>query len=404
MRIAADPNIALAAEIFSTLGEISLIPGQSWTAAAVRDADTLLVRSVTRVDARLLEGSRVKFVGTATSGVDHIDTEYLQQKGIGFASAPGSNANAVAEYVLSALLVLAHEQGWSLDKMTVGIVGYGHVGSRVSELLKTLGMQCMLNDPPLKDLTAEARFLELEEAISADIVTLHVPLTTEGRHPTVRLLDEGKLLRLKSGAVLINTARGGVIDEPALIKRLDQRPAITAVVDCWAHESAINTGLLSRVSLGTPHIAGYSFDGKVKATERLYRAVCRYFGLHPKQPRQIASPPIKIVELGFADDDNAADSLRRAVLACYDIRRDAKALKQLLSLPEEKRPGYFDGLRRYYPLRREFNQTQVIIPAHRPKLATTLRALGFQVQDPHPSLPLDSGGGEGGGKLLTERG
>lgn len=401
MRITADPNIALAAEIFSPLGEVSLIPGQSWTAAAVRDADILLVRSVTRVDARLLEGTRVKFVGTATSGVDHIDTEYLKQSGIGFASAPGSNANAVAEYVLSALLVLAHEQGWSLDKMTVGIVGYGHVGSRVTKLLGTLGMQCMLNDPPLKDLTAEARFLELEEAISADIVTLHVPLTTEGRYPTVRLLDEGKLSRLKSGAVLINTARGGVIDEPALNKRLDQRPAITAVVDCWAHEPAIDTSLLARVSLGTPHIAGYSFDGKVTATERLYRAVCRYFGLHPKQPRQVASPPIKIIELGFADDDNAADSLRRAVLAGYDVRRDAKVLKQLLSLPEEKRPGYFDELRRLYPLRREFHRTRVIIPAHRPKLATTLRALGFQVQDPHPFPPpyphsfppLDSGGG-----------
>jgi erythronate-4-phosphate dehydrogenase len=199
VRITADPNIALAAEIFSPLGEISLIPDQSWTAAAVRDADILLVRSVTRVDARLLEGSRVKFVGTATSGVDHIDTEYLKQKGIGFASAPGSNANAVAEYVLSALLVLAHEHAWSLAGMTMGIVGYGHVGSRLAELVGNLGLQCLLNDPPLKDLTAEARFLELEEAISADIVTLHVPLTTEGRYPTVRLLDEGKLSRLKSG-------------------------------------------------------------------------------------------------------------------------------------------------------------------------------------------------------------
>jgi erythronate-4-phosphate dehydrogenase len=191
---------------------------------------------------------------------------------------------------------------------------------------------------------------------------------------------------MRPNALLINTARGGVMDEQALIEQLDKRPSMIAVVDCWAHEPAIDTGLLARVRLGTPHIAGYSFDGKVKATERLYRAVCRYFGLHPKQPRQIASPPIKTIELGFADDDNAADSLRQVVLAGYDVRRDAKALKQLLSLPEEKRPGYFDELRQHYPLRREFNRTRVIIPAHRPKLATTLRALGFRVQD-LPPLP-----------------
>jgi erythronate-4-phosphate dehydrogenase len=392
MKILADPNIAFVQEAFAELGEVRLVPGRAWTAAQVRDADILLMRSVTRVDEGLLEGSRVRFVGTATSGIDHVNRDYLKRRGIAFAYAPGSNANSVAEYVVSAILALARERGWGLSHMTAGIIGYGHVGSRVARLLETVGIDCVLNDPPLKDLTAEARFLELDKVIGADIVSLHVPLTQDGSYPTLRLLDERWLARMKPNALLINTARGGVVDEGALIEQLDKRPSMTAVVDCWAHEPAIDTGLVARVSLGTPHIAGYSFDGKVTATERLYRAVCRYFGLHPKQPRQIASPPIKIIELGFADDDNAADSLRRAVLACYDVRRDAKALKQLLSLPEEKRPGYFDELRRHYPLRREFNRTRVIIPAHRPELATTLRALGFQVQDPPPFPPPESRG------------
>ncbi len=376
MRIVADPTIAFVSEAFSTLGEVSLIPGRAWTSAEMRTADILLIRSAIRIDARLLEGSQVKFVGTATSGIDHVDRDYLKRQGIAFASAPGSNANSVAEYVVSAILALASQRGWRLAQMSAGIIGCGHVGSRVVQLLEALGIACVVNDPPLKDLTAEARFLELDEVIAADIVSLHVPLTREGRYPTLRLLDECRLARLKPDALVINTARGGVVDEQALIEQLDKRPSITAVVDCWAHEPAINTALLHRVNLGTPHIAGYSFDGKVRATEMLYWAACEYFGLPPRW--QASLPTTQPLELKLSSNASEVEILTQMVLACYDVREDAKVLKRLFSLPHTEQPGHFDSLRAHYPVRREFNQTQLIIPALGPRLEARVRALGFQ--------------------------
>jgi erythronate-4-phosphate dehydrogenase len=260
--------------------------------------------------------------------------------------------------------------------MTAGIIGYGHVGSRVAQLLEALGVHCVLNDPPLRDLTGETRFLALDEVMAADIVSLHVPLTKEGSYPTLRLLDGRRLARLKPNALVINTARGGVVDEEALIEQLDKRRSMTATVDCWAHEPAVNTALLQRVSLGTPHIAGYSFDGKVGATEMLYAAACEHFDLTSRwQAALPATQPLELRSSGAASD---MEILTQIVLSCYDVREDSKALKRLLSLPQDQQPGYFDSLRTDYPLRREFKQFQVIMPEPRPRLEAALRALGFQ--------------------------
>jgi erythronate-4-phosphate dehydrogenase len=217
MKIVADPNIPFVQEAFGLLGEVKLVPGRQITADAVRDADVLLVRSVTRVNAALLDGSRVRFVATATIGFDHIDREYLSQKGIGFASAQGSNANSVAEYIVAAMLELGHRQKFRLRDKTLGVVGVGNVGSRVVRYAEAIGMRVLKNDPPHQRAKQLAHFVSLERVIAeADIITLHVPLTRGGPDATFHLFGEPTLAALKRQPLLINTARGAVVDNSEL--------------------------------------------------------------------------------------------------------------------------------------------------------------------------------------------
>ena len=230
-KIIADPNIPLL-EKFEGIGNIVRVPGREWTNDLVDDADILLTRSVTKVDAKLLNNSRVKFIGTATSGFDHVDTEYLEQQGVHFSYCPGSNANSVAEYVLSALFAVASPDQ-SLQAMSVGIIGCGYVGSRVAELLQVVGITTILNDPPLKVETGSDQYRSLEEALSADIVTLHTPLTSEGKYPTQGLIADQQLQQMKPDVIFINAARGGVVDETALLKRIEKLPQMKTVIDCW---------------------------------------------------------------------------------------------------------------------------------------------------------------------------
>jgi erythronate-4-phosphate dehydrogenase len=378
MKIVADPNITLVREAFSDFGELILIPGREWTAALVQAADILLVRSVTHVNAALLHNSRVRFVGSATSGIDHIDQDYLKQQDITFACAPGSNANSVAEYVLSALVVLSEQRVCDLADLCVAIIGYGHVGKRIAQLLETLGMRWIANDPPLQQQGGDSALIDLGEALQiADVVSLHVPLTRDTPFPTHRLLDAAKLKSMKLDSILINTARGGVVHEEALLDVLQTRPEMTAVIDCWEHEPNINQELLSRVALGTPHIAGYSYDGKVAATLALYRSVCRFFGKTPDWQPAVSMP--MPCPLDSASTDQVA--IRQAVMAAYDIRRDSAALKTLQDLPRANRAAAFDRLRADYPERREFRQLKLTLPANSTGLATKLRGLGFQLNE-----------------------
>ncbi|MFH0342180.1 MAG: 4-phosphoerythronate dehydrogenase [Chromatiales bacterium] len=377
MRIIADPNIAYVRDAFAALGELRLASGRDWTPEITRDADLLLVRSVTRVDAALLGASRVRFVGTATSGVDHIDLEYLSHKGIAFAAAPGSNAAAVAEYVLSALLVLVQERGDSLRGMTAGIIGCGHVGARVTDLLGALGVECIINDPPLQELTGEAKYCSLDDALSAHVVSLHVPLTASGSHPTVNLIGLDELTRMRNDAILINTARGGVVDEPALRALLTRRPRMAAVIDCWCHEPDIDVELLRRAAIGTPHIAGYSDDAKLRATKMLYQSVCEFLSVPKRWQPPAAADALRTLCLDEAETD--ADLLRQAVFACYDARDDHRALAEIDGLELTERGQHFDALRANYRTRRAFGAAEVVVPPGRPALRALLRALGFGV-------------------------
>ncbi len=380
MKIVADENIPCVERAFASLGDVELLPGRSMRSEQVRDADILLVRSVTRVDEGLLAGSKIRFVGSTTIGFDHIDRTYLESRGIGFSTAPGSNAISAAEYVISALMVLSERNSFNLEEKTVGIIGCGNVGSRVLEKLSALGVQSLVNDPPLKVQGGHDEYVELGALLQADIITVHVPLVSDGDHPTFHLLDKDFLEQLRPGAILINTARGAVVDNHALDDLLDRRSELSVVLDVWEGEPDISVSLLEKVTLGTPHIAGYSLDGKLRGTEMIYNAACNYF----QRPLQwsvvnelTAGRP---VDPGNFIVDDVAGNVRRAVLDCYDVRDDDERLRAILSLPRQDRPSCFDRLRKEYPVRREF-QTRKIVGAGIDKASqAALGGLGFALE------------------------
>lgn len=376
MKIIADENIPCVTQAFSTLGEVTLRPGRQLCAADVRAADVLLVRSVTRVGRELLEGSRVCFVGSATIGFDHVDRDYLRQQGIGFATAPGSNATSAAEYVVSAILALAERNGFDPADKSVGIIGCGNVGSRVLQKLTALGMPCLVNDPPLQAQGGHDGFVDLDEILKADIITLHVPLTKTGEHPTFHLVDRTVLENLKPGAILINTARGAVVDNRALDAMLDERADLAVVLDVWEGEPDIDISLLEKVALGTPHIAGYSLDGKLRGTEMIYQAACDYLGL-PAQGWNAgdALPEGSALML----EDPGQDALKAAVFHCYDVRQDDRRLRSIVSLSAGERPEYFDRLRKEYPVRLEFPCTTVMTNGMNAAQQQMLLGIGFNI-------------------------
>lgn len=379
LKIIADENIPFAREACATLGEVTLVAGREVTRETLRDADLFLCRSVTKINRALLEGTRVRFVGTATIGFDHVDREYLKQAGIAFASAPGSNANSVAEYIVAAMLVLGRRGGFTLEGKTLGVVGVGNVGSRVVRKAEALGVRVLQNDPPLAHATGDKRFLPLDALLDADFITFHVPLTKEGKDATYHMVDGAFLARMKPSAYLLNSSRGPVVDEAALKAALADRRIAGAVLDVWETEPAFDAEALALAALGTPHIAGYSFDGKVAATEMIYRAACEAAGVKPTwDPAAIMPPPghprLELECAGRPDED----VLRDAVLTIYDIEADDRALRQAPASPAE-RAAYFDRLRKIYPERREFQNTALILHDASDRLKAKLAGVGFRV-------------------------
>ncbi|HSC69065.1 MAG TPA: 4-phosphoerythronate dehydrogenase [Cellvibrio sp.] len=379
MRIVADENIPLVNEFFGHLGEVVRLPGRSLTAADVREADALIVRSVTKVNASLLAGSKVKFVGTCTIGVDHLDQVYLDEQGINWSSAPGCNANSVVEFVYAALCHL--DINWLPVKF--GIVGCGNVGGLLYRRLKAQGVDVRCYDPNLTraqnpDLTT------LEDVLACDVISMHTPLVTIGAHPSFHLLSRNELLQLKSGAVLINCGRGPVIDNQALLEVLSERDDIKVVLDVWEPEPDISLELLDRVLLGSPHIAGYSYDGKLNGTAMIYQALCNHLDTPPLASLQALVPPLannrlQVNENNYRSDDifQIAKSLIKQV---YDIVADDMRLR---SLARQALAGNaifgegFDGLRKHYPTRREFHNYQVHLENINNADRQWLQVLGF---------------------------
>ena len=361
MKIVADANIPFLQEAFGVLGDVTAVPGRQLTPVQLCDADILLVRSVTPVNAALLAGSQVKFVATATIGFDHIDTGYLAKRGIGFASAAGCNANSVAEYIISALLELAHRHHFRLRDKTLGVIGVGNVGSIVVRYARALSLRVLPNDPPRQRAETLPDFVSLDQLVAeANILTFHVPLTKTGPDATFHLLKP------RCGIVL-NTARGAVLDNRYLLTaKLD-----ALVLDVWENEPNLLPELLTKVALGTPHIAGYSFDGKVNGTRLIYEAACRHFGLPVTWQPQLPAPPVPKLEITVASGEDDEDVLRRTLRQVYDITGDDARL----------RANYrqFDKLRAEYPVRREFFNTELILSGASAKLQEKFAVLGFRL-------------------------
>jgi erythronate-4-phosphate dehydrogenase len=378
--ILADENIPFAREAFGTLGEVRLKHGRAITAADLQDVDVLVVRSITKVDARLIDGTRVRFVGTATSGSDHVAVGDLDRLGVAFYAALGCNANAVAEYMTAAWLSVAARTGRRLRGLRVGVVGVGHVGSLVVEKAHALGMVPVLNDPPKARETGSDEYRPLAELADCDILTLPTPLTHDGPDPTCRLIGESFLSSLEPGAWLCSAGRGEVVDEEALHRALDAGRLGACILDVWDHEPAIDGRLLGRIDIGTPHIAGYSLEGKLNGTGMVYEAACRFLGVAPSWSAEAAAPPTTVPRVvvtagGRRDEDVLAD----VVHAVYPVRRDDAALRAMAALDPSARGRGFDDLRKAYPTRREFRYTTVSVADGSQALHETLRALQFQL-------------------------
>lgn len=381
MIVVIDSKNPFLAEALSPACEVRVLHTPMIDADHLRDADAVIVRSETHVGPRLLEGTRVRFVGTATIGTDHVNTAWLQEQGIGFASAPGSNADSVAGYMAAALLVTAGKTGMSLRGATLGIVGAGNVGTRVARVGRALGMKVIVNDPPLARTTGDPQYRPLEELMTADVISLHVPLTETGADPTLHLWDAARIARMKRGSMLFNTARGPVVDGHALSGALVSGHLCGAVLDVWEHEPSIDVGLLGHVLLGTPHIAGYSLDGKINAARMMFQALVAHFGLGLTWPEPHGVPPAWNGEVSVHSAPDEQGVLRGVVTRCYDIEQDDARLRLTELLAPDERSQAFRALRAQYPVRREFTATRVKAAGASPAVVHALRELGFTVTE-----------------------
>nr|WP_152754479.1 4-phosphoerythronate dehydrogenase PdxB [Citrobacter telavivensis] len=355
VKILVDENMPYARELFSRLGEVKAVPGRPIPVAELDDADALMVRSVTKVNASLLEGKAIKFVGTATAGTDHVDEDWLKQAGIGFSAAPGCNAIAVVEYVFSSLLMLAERDGFALRDRTVGIVGVGNVGGRLQARLEALGIRTLLCDPPRADRGDEGDFRSLDELVQeADVLTFHTPLFKEGPYKTHHLVDEALIGRLKPGSILINACRGAVVDNAALLARLNAGQALSVVLDVWEGEPDLNVELLNKIDIGTAHIAGYTLEGKARGTTQVFEAWSKFIGReqHVALDTLLPAPEFGRITLHGPLDQ---PTLKRLVHLVYDVRRDDALLRNVAGIP-----GEFDKLRKNYLERREWSSLYVM--------------------------------------------
>lgn len=357
MKIVADENMPLVQELFGSFASVVPVAGRNINRNHLLDADVLLVRSITQVNPDLLQGSKVKFVGSATIGTDHIDQAYLSEQGIQFAYAPGCNAQAVAEYVLTAMAYWGAHRQKDLRQCSVGIIGAGNVGSKVAQVLQLLGIEYALNDPPLEEKGDPRQFVSFQAIQQCDIVTCHVPLTNQGQYVTHHLINQQFLSQMSSGSLLINSSRGPVLDNAAALHCKQAAQDIDCVLDVWENEPNVDMDLLNQSLIATPHIAGYSQEGKIRGTYQLYQAVCQWQSIEPEfalrdllpeAPKW--NPPAEL----SADTGFLHQNLRRF----YDIKNDDQRMRQQLgqvlehsgtTIGEE-----FDNLRKNYPQRLEF--------------------------------------------------
>ena len=347
MKIIADENLAFTDYFFAEFAEIQHQAGRTLTHADLQDADALLVRSVTKVNHDLIDQTQIKFVGSATIGTDHLDIPALEQQNIAWSNAAGCNAQAVAEYVITALLHLNIDLLEKNKAFTLAIVGLGNVGKRLAVMAQLLGWNVIGYDPYVQ--LAGIENVSLQELLKqADAISIHVPLTTSGDYPTLHLFDEAALAEMKSSAILINSARGPVIQQSALMADIEKTKR-QVVLDVFEFEPEIPQELLERLALATPHIAGYSMEGKARGTQMIYEAFCHTFGYQPSKNFESQLPT---VEQYFGQQDLKA-SLKQHLVQIYNIAEDDQQLRACVQAAKVEQKA-FDLLRKNYPLRREW--------------------------------------------------
>ena len=352
IKLIVDENIAFSAEAFNQFGDVKLLAGRSITNSLLKDIDVLIVRSITNVDEGLLKNTPVKFVGTATIGTDHIDLDYLKKKNITFADAKGCNSFSVAEYVTAALLNLSVKNDFSLNSKSIGIVGVGNVGSKVVAFAEDLGMKVSLNDPPLQRNGNKRNFVELDEILKCDIVTLHVPLNSSGIDKTNHLFDNKILSKLKNDTILINSSRGAVINNLDLLNSI-KKQKLRVVLDVWENEPDIDIELLKKVSIGTPHVAGYSYEGKVNGTKMIYDSLCKFLETEKSFAFELDTSQKSIKQ--FDETNQFEIGLNNLISNIYSIQDDDNRMRKIIGMNKNERIKEFDLQRKIYPKRREFN-------------------------------------------------
>jgi erythronate-4-phosphate dehydrogenase len=374
MKIIVDENMPYAEELFSQLGEVILKPGRTLTADDLVDVDALMIRSVTKVNAELIsKANKLKFVGTATAGMDHVDQALLQEKGIFFTAAPGCNKVGVAEYVFSVMMVLAQQQGFSVFDKTVGIIGAGQVGSYLEKCLKGMGINVLINDPFKQEEGDSRIFTPLAELIErSDIITLHTPITKDGPYPTHHLIDEKVLNGLRSDQILINAARGPVVDNQALRQRLLKNDGFTAALDVFEFEPEVDMELLPLLAFATPHVAGYGLEGKARGTTMIFNSYCEFLNneLRAHASDLLPTAPVPTMVLDRAWDEATLHNITQLI---YDVRKDDALFRREIS-----KPGSFDLMRKNYWDRREYSA--VTLMGNETCNLAPLAELGFQVE------------------------
>lgn len=372
-KIIIDDKIPYIQGAFEEVAEVVYLPGSKTTAEIVKDADAIVTRTRTKCNENLLTGSSVKFIATATIGFDHIDTDYCDAVGIKWTNAPGCNSKSVEQYIASTLMVLAERKNLRLKDLCIGIVGVGNVGSKVARICELFGMKVLLNDPPRQRAEGSDAFVSLKEVMEqADIITLHVPLNMKGEDTTFHMADTAFLASLKKKPVLINSCRGEVVETLAVKTALKSGQLSEFVCDCWENEPDIDLELLSLTAIATPHIAGYSKDGKATGTRMSVHAISNFFGLglNNWEPSGVELPVHPIIELdGFALSEQ--EILSKAILATYDIRNDDRTFRENTSR--------FEQLRGDYPTRREFPAYTIRAKNVVESTRTKLKQLGFKI-------------------------
>lgn len=371
MKIIADNKIPFLKGVLEPFAEVEYYPGKDITAERVKDADALIIRTRTNCNAALLANSKVKFIATATIGFDHIDTAYCDANNISWTNAPGCNSGSVMQYIASALVKLSNKYNFSFAEKTIGIIGVGNVGSKVARIASILGMKVLLNDPPRKRKEGKDEFVSLKTIQEkSDIITFHVPLNLKGRDKTFHLFDEEFLFKIKDGTIIINSSRGEVLSSQILKKGLTNKKVQAAVIDVWENEPEIDLELLKLIDIATPHIAGYSADGKANGTAMSIQALSRHFnlGLEDWFPENIPSPSNPAFQID-CKKLSKEEAIKSAIITTYDILEDDEILR--------KSPSTFEVQRGNYPVRREFQAYQPEILNQTNNIDQVLKALGF---------------------------